>query len=598
MDKKYIRNFAIIAHIDHGKSTLADRLIQLCGGLEDREMKSQVLDSMDLEQERGITIKAQAVKLMYKASDGHIYQFNLIDTPGHVDFAYEVNRSLAACEGSILVVDASQGVQAQTLANVYHAMDNNHEILLVLNKIDLPAADPERVKKEVEDVIGIDTSNSINISAKQGIGINDVLEAVIKNLPPPKDIPGEALKALLIDSWYDKYLGIIILVRVLQGSIYKGQKVKMLSTGSVYTIENPGYFSPKKEYCDKLEAGEVGFFIANIKNVSDCKVGDTIVNFNDTVTEKLPGFKPQLSVVFCSIYPIENSEFDKLREAIEKLSLNDSSFSYEKESSSILGLGFRCGFLGLLHLEIFQERLSREFEVDIITTAPSVGYKVKLKKGNEVYIQNPVEWPDPTKIEYAQEPWVKATIIVPDEFVGNILALCEDRRGSQISMNYTSGRVIVAYLLPLNEIIFDFYDKLKSCSKGYASFDWEMNSYKNSDLVKLSILINGESADSLALVIPKMRAEGRGREICKKLKDLIPQHLFQVPIQASIGGKIIARENIKAMRKDVTAKCYGGDISRKRKLLEKQKAGKKKMRSIGRVEVPQSAFIAALRIDK
>ncbi len=600
-NKEFIRNFSIIAHIDHGKSTLADRLIEFCGALEMREMSQQVLDSMDIERERGITIKAQTVRLEYKAKDGHTYHLNLMDTPGHVDFSYEVSRCLAACEGSLLIVDASQGVEAQTLANVYKAIENNHDIIPVLNKIDLPAAEPEMVKEQIEDVIGIDASDALMISAKSGIGIEDVLEAIVTRLPAPKndfvekDQP-DTLKALLVDSWYDQYLGVVILVRIFQGSLKKGAKVKMLSTGKSYNVDNVGYFTPKKVMCDCLEEGEIGFFTASIKKVSDCKVGDTVTNDAKQDITILPGFKPNLPVVFCGLYPSDASEFEALKDSLEKLHLNDASLEFETESSSALGFGFRCGFLGLLHLEIVQERLDREFDLDLITTAPSVIYQVNLRNGEKKEVHNPADFPDVQTIESIAEPWIKATIMVPEEYLGSVLALCTDKRGVQVDMRYVSGRIMLIYRLPLNEIVFDFYDRLKSCTKGYASFDWEMDGYEESTLVKLSILVNSEPVDALSTIVHKSRAEFRGRELCKRLKDLIPRQLFQIAVQAAIGGKIIARENVKAMRKDVLAKCYGGDVSRKRKLLDKQKAGKKRMRSVGNVEIPQSAFIAALKI--
>lgn len=601
INKRFIRNFSIIAHIDHGKSTLADRLIEYCGGLQKREMSQQVLDSMDIERERGITIKAQTVRLEYKARDGNTYYLNLMDTPGHVDFSYEVSRSLAACEGSLLVVDASQGVEAQTLANVYQAIENNHEIIPILNKIDLPAAEPEKIKEQIEEVIGIDARDALMISAKNGTGIEDVLEAIVHRLPAPKNdfIEKEnpnALKALLVDSWYDQYLGVVILVRIFQGSLRKGIKVKMLSTGKVYNIDNVGYFTPKKVMCDALDEGQLGFFTASIKKVADCKVGDTITEDSRQGIAMLPGFKPNLPVVFCGLYPSDASEFEALKNALEKLHLNDASLEFETESSSALGFGFRCGFLGLLHLEIVQERLDREFDLDLITTAPSVIYKVNVRGGEQIEVHNPADFPDPQTIESMLEPWIKATIMVPEEYTGAVLALCTDKRGTQVDMRYISGRIMLIYRLPLNEIIFDFYDRLKSCTKGYASFDWEMDGYEASNLVKLSILVNSDPVDALSTIVHKSRAELRGRELCKRLKDLIPRQLFQIAVQAAIGGKIIARENVKAMRKDVLAKCYGGDVSRKRKLLEKQKAGKKRMRNVGNVEIPQSAFIAALKV--
>lgn len=598
---EFIRNFSIVAHIDHGKSTLADRLIEHCGGLERREMSQQVLDSMDIERERGITIKAQTVRLQYKAKDGNVYHLNLMDTPGHVDFSYEVSRCLAACEGSLLVVDASQGVEAQTLANVYQAIDNNHEIVPVLNKIDLPAAEPEMVKEQIENVIGLDTSDALLISAKNYIGIEDVLEAIVHRLPAPKNAfleknNPDVLKALLVDSWYDQYLGVIILVRVFQGSLKKGAKIKMLSTQKTYHVENVGYFTPKKVMCDSLDEGQLGFFTASIKKVTDCKVGDTITEDGKQIVTMLPGFKPNLPVVFCGLYPSDASEFEVLKDSLEKLHLNDSSLEFETESSTALGFGFRCGFLGLLHLEIVQERLDREFDLDLITTAPSVIYKINLRDGKQIEIHNPSEFPEVQSIDAMLEPWIKATIMVPEEYLGSVLALCTDKRGVQMDMRYISGRIMLVYRLPLNEIVFDFYDRLKSCSKGYASFDWEMDGYEEGDLVKLSILVNSEVVDALSTIVHKSRSESRGRELCKRLKDLIPRQLFQIAVQAAIGGKIIARENVKAMRKDVLAKCYGGDVSRKRKLLEKQKAGKKRMRNIGNVEIPQSAFIAALKV--
>lgn len=595
-NQNFIRNFSIIAHIDHGKSTLADRLIEYCGGLESREMSQQVLDSMDIEKERGITIKAQTVRLKYKAKNGNIYYLNLMDTPGHVDFSYEVSRSLAACEGSLLVVDASQGVEAQTLANVYQAIDNNHEIIPVLNKIDLPAAEPDQVRKQIEDVIGIDASDALLISAKSGIGIETVLDAIVERLPAPKGDENKPLKAMLVDSWYDPYLGVVILVRIIDGTLRKGMKIKMIATEGVYNVDSVGYFTPKKYLSDILSAGEVGFFTASIKQVADCKVGDTITDEKYPCNEALPGFKPHLPVVFCGLYPSDASEFEHLKDSLAKLSLNDSSFEFEPESSSALGFGFRCGFLGLLHLEIVQERLEREFDLDMITTAPSVVYKVHMRDGKILEVHNPADMPDVQNIELMEEPWVKATIMVPDQFLGSVLSLCTEKRGEQVDLTYVAGRAMVVYRLPLNEIVYDFYDRLKSCSKGYASFDWHMDGYERSDLVKLSILVNSEPVDALSIIVHRSRSEYRGRELCKRLKDLIPQQLFQVAIQAAIGSRIIARETVKAMRKDVLAKCYGGDISRKRKLLEKQKAGKKRMRNIGNVEIPQSAFIAALKI--
>lgn len=592
---KNIRNFSIIAHIDHGKSTLADRLIEKCGGLEQREMTSQVLDSMDIEKERGITIKAQTVRLNYK-HNGQDYILNLIDTPGHVDFSYEVSRSLAACEGALLVVDASQGVEAQTLANVYLAIENNHEIIPVLNKIDLPAADPERVKKQIEDVIGLDTSLAVPISAKSGMGIDQVLNAIVERLPAPIGDPTAPLKALLVDSWYDSYLGVVILVRIIDGTIAKDMRIKMMATGAVYNVDNVGVFTPKKTNTETLSAGEVGFITASIKQVSDCKVGDTITLEKNPCSEALAGFKPNRPVVFCGLYPADASEFENLKESLAKLRLNDAGFEYEMETSSALGFGFRCGFLGLLHLEIVQERLDREFNLDLITTAPSVIYKIHLLDGNILELHNPADLPDPVKIDFMEEPWVRATIMTPDEYLGSILSLCTEKRGIQVELTYVGERAMVVYKLPLNEIVFDFYDRLKSCSKGYASFDWQVDDYSESELVKLLILVNAEPVDALSTIVHRSKAEYRGRELCKRLKDLIPAQLFQIAVQAAIGGRIIARETIRALRKDVLAKCYGGDISRKRKLLEKQKAGKKKMRQIGNVEIPQTAFIAALKI--
>ncbi|MBP9692096.1 MAG: translation elongation factor 4 [Alphaproteobacteria bacterium] len=596
-DLNYIRNFSIIAHIDHGKSTLADRLIQLCGGLTDRELKEQVLDTMDIERERGITIKAQTVRLTYKAKNGETYQLNLMDTPGHVDFAYEVSRSLAACEGSLLIVDASQGVEAQTLANVYQAIDNNHEIIVVLNKADLPAAEPERVKKQIEDVIGLDASDALLISAKTGLGVPDVLEALVHRLPPPKGDKAAPLKALLIDSWYDAYLGVIILVRIVDGILKPGMKIKMMSTGSVYPVEQVGVFTPKREVLSALHPGEVGFFTAGIKAVSDCNVGDTVTDEKRPVLEALPGFKPSVPVVFCGLFPADAAEFEHLRESLGKLRLNDASFMFEPESSAALGFGFRCGFLGLLHLEIIQERLEREFNLDLVTTAPSVIYKLYMTNGEMIELHNPADMPDVMRIEKMEEPWIKATILVPDEYLGSILTLCTERRGIQLDLTYVGNRAMVVYRLPLNEVVFDFYDRLKSVSRGYASFDYQMDGYEEGQLVKLSILVNGDPVDALSTIVHRTHAEARGRALCARLKELIPRQLFKIAIQAAIGVKVIARETISAMRKDVTAKCYGGDISRKRKLLDKQKAGKKRMRQIGNVEIPQSAFLAALKMS-
>lgn len=594
----HIRNFSIIAHIDHGKSTLADRLIQRCGGLSDRELKEQVLDSMDIERERGITIKAQTVRLMYTAQNGETYQLNLMDTPGHVDFAYEVSRSLAACEGSILVVDASQGVEAQTLANVYQAIDNNHDIVPVLNKVDLPAAEPERIKTQIEEVIGIDAHNAIPISAKTGMGIDDVLEAIVHRLPAPEGNPNAPLKALLIDSWYDPYLGVVTLFRVKDGVIRGGQKIRMMATNASYVLDQVGIFTPKIQKMDALYPGEVGFLTANIKQVADCQVGDTITDDRVPCEEPLKGFKPSVPVVFCGLFPTDAADFENLRESLAKLRLNDASFHFETESSAALGFGFRCGFLGLLHLEIIQERLEREFDLDLITTAPSVIYKVHLTNRTTKELHNPADMPDPAHIDFIEEPWIKATIMVPDEYLGSVLSLCTERRGEQVDMTYVGNRVMVVYRLPLNEIVFDFYDRLKSISKGYASFDYQIEGYREGDLAKVSIMVNGDPVDALSFMCHRARSEARGREICERLKELIPRQLFKIAIQAGIGGKIIARETISALRKDVTAKCYGGDISRKRKLLDKQKKGKKKMRQIGNVEIPQSAFLAALKRDE
>jgi GTP-binding protein LepA len=592
-----IRNFSIVAHIDHGKSTLADRLIQLTGGLELREMKEQVLDSMDIERERGITIKAQTVRLNYKARDGKDYILNLIDTPGHVDFAYEVNRSLAACEGSLLVVDASQGVEAQTLANVYHAIDAGHEIVPVLNKVDLPAAEPEAVKKQIEDVIGLDASNAIMISAKTGQNVPEVLEAIVTRLPPPKGDREAPLKALLVDSWYDAYLGVVVLVRIVDGVLKKGQRIRMMGTNSAHDVDRTGVFTPKLTPVDELGPGEIGAITASIKEVADTRVGDTITDDRKPVSEMLPGFRPAIPVVFCGLFPVDAANFEDLRAAMGKLRLNDASFSYEMETSAALGFGFRCGFLGLLHLEIIQERLSREFNLDLIATAPSVIYKIKLRDGREIEIHNPVDMPDPTQILEMHEPWIEATILTPDEYLGSVLKLCQDRRGAQKELTYVGNRAMVKYDLPLNEVVFDFYDRLKSVSRGYASFDYHLTDYKEADLVKLQMLVNGEAVDALSMLVHRTRAESRGRAMAEKLKELIPPHMFQVPIQAAIGGKIIARETVRAFRKDVTAKCYGGDATRKRKLLDKQKEGKKKMRQFGKVDIPQEAFIAALKVD-
>tara|TARA_R110000787_G_scaffold16622_65_gene51875 strand:+ start:25706 stop:27508 length:1803 start_codon:yes stop_codon:yes gene_type:complete len=592
----HIRNFAIIAHIDHGKSTLADRLIQSCGGLTQREMQEQVLDNMEIERERGITIKAQSVRLDYKANDGETYQLNLIDTPGHVDFAYEVSRSLAACEGSLLIVDATQGVEAQTLANVYQAIDNNHEIVPVLNKIDLPAAEPDRVKEQIEDVIGIDASDAVMTSAKTGLGIEDVLEAIVTRLPAPEGDATAPLKALLVDSWYDPYLGVIILVRVMEGEVRKGMKIKLMSTEAVHPVEQVGVFRPKKEMSQSLKAGEVGFITAGMKQVADCQVGDTITEEKRPTDKALAGFKPSISVVFCGLFPVDADDYEDLKDALGKLRLNDASFEYEVESSAALGFGFRCGFLGLLHLEIIQERLEREFDLDLITTAPSVVYRLHMNGGEVLEMHNPADMPDVTKIDFIEEPWIKATILTPDEYLGGILGLCTERRGEQMELTYAGNRAMAVYRLPLNEVVFDFYDRLKSITRGYASFDYQLDKYMESDLVKVSILVNAEPVDALSFLTHRAQAESRGRQICERLKDLIPRQLFKIAIQAAIGGKVIARETVAAMRKDVTAKCYGGDITRKKKLLEKQKKGKKKMRQFGKVEIPQSAFLAALRM--
>jgi GTP-binding protein LepA len=592
-----IRNFSIIAHIDHGKSTLADRLIQLCGGLSAREMKEQVLDSMELERERGITIKAQTVRLDYRARDGALYELNLIDTPGHVDFAYEVNRSLAACEGSLLVVDATQGVEAQTLANVYQALDNDHEVVPVLNKIDLPAAEPGRVRQQIEDVIGLDAHDALEISAKTGKGVEEVLEAIVQRLPHPKGDARAPLKALLIDSWYDSYLGVVVLVRIFDGVLHKGQRIRLMSTGAAYQIDRAGIFRPKQEMRDRLGPGEIGFFTASIRQVADTRVGDTVTDERKPADVPLSGFKPAQPVVFCGLFPVDASEFEDLREAVAKLRLNDASFSYEMETSAALGFGFRCGFLGLLHLEIIRERLEREFDIDLIATAPSVIYRVHLTDGSMKELHNPADMPEPQKIAKIEEPWIEATILVPDEHLGAVLKLCEDRRGRQKNLSYAGARAMLVYDLPLNEVVFDFYDRLKSVSRGYASFDYHIIGYEEGDLVKMALLVNNEPVDALSVIVNRSRAETRGRAMVEKLKDLIPRHLFKIPIQAAIGGKVIARETISALRKDVTAKCYGGDITRKRKLLDKQKAGKKKMRSFGRVEIPQEAFIAALKMD-
>jgi len=592
-----IRNFSIVAHIDHGKSTLADRLIQLTGTVSTRDMKDQILDSMDIERERGITIKAQTVRLDYKAKDGKDYVLNLMDTPGHVDFGYEVSRCLAACEGALLVVDASQGVEAQTLANVYQAIDAGLDIVPILNKIDLPAAEPDRVKQQIEDVIGIDASDAVPISAKTGLNIDLVLEAIVTRLPPPKGTLDAPLKALLIDSFYDAYLGVVVLVRIIDGELKKGQKIRMMAADAVYQVEQIGVFTPKRVAVEKLGPGEVGFITAQIKQVADTKVGDTITDERRGTPTPLPGFKPAQQVVFCGLFPVDAAQFEDLREALGKLHLNDASFTYETESSAALGFGFRCGFLGLLHLEIVRERVEREFNLELITTAPSVIYHIYMNNGTMQELHNPADMPDVTYIDHIEEPWIKATILVPDEYLGSVLKLCEDRRGRQVELTYAGNRAMVIYLLPLNEVVFDFYDRLKSVSRGYASFDYHIEKYEEGDLVKMSVLVNDEPVDALSMIVNRQRAEGRGRAMCEKLKDLIPRHMFKIPIQAAIGGKVIARETLSALRKDVTAKCYGGDISRKRKLLDKQKEGKKKMRQFGKVDIPQEAFIAALKMD-
>ena len=602
-DLSLIRNFSIIAHIDHGKSTLADRLMMACGAVSEREFHDQMLDSMDIERERGITIKAQTVRLNYKAKDGKTYVLNLMDTPGHVDFAYEVSRSLAACEGSLLVVDAAQGVEAQTLANVYQSIEHDHEIVPVINKIDLPAAEPEKVKLEIEEIIGLDASDAVLTSAKSGIGIAEVLEAVVTRIPPPKGDASAPLKAMLVDSWYDPYLGVVILVRVIDGTIRKGLQVRFMAGGTEHLIDKVGCFTPKIEQLDQLGPGEIGFITAQIKEVAQARVGDTITTVKNGASEACPGFKEVQPVVFCGLFPVDAADFEKLRESIAKLKLNDASFSYEMESSAALGFGFRCGFLGLLHLEIIQERLTREYDLDLITTAPSVVYRIQLRKSRtdearEIMLHNPADYPDPSRIEQIDEPWIKATIYTPDEYLGSILKLCQDRRGVQTDLTYVGGRAQVSYELPLNEVVFDFYDRLKSISRGYASFDYEQIGLREGDLVKMSILVNNEAVDALSMIVHRSVAEERGRHMCERLKDLIPRHLFKIPIQAAIGGKVIARETIAALRKDVTAKCYGGDISRKKKLLDKQKKGKARMREYGNVQIPQEAFIAALRMGE
>ncbi|MDR1361791.1 MAG: translation elongation factor 4 [Holosporaceae bacterium] len=595
--KSSIRNFAIIAHIDHGKSTLADRLMQFCGAVDSRDFQDQMLDSMDIERERGITIKAQTVRLNYKAKDGNTYQLNLMDTPGHVDFAYEVSRSLAACEGSLLVVDATQGVEAQTLANVYQALEHDHEIIVVINKIDLPAADVDRVKAQVEDVIGLDCSNAVPISAKVGIGIEDVLESLVLRLSPPSGNESPPLKALLVDSWYDPYMGVVALVRVKDGVLKPGMKVKLMAAKMSYAIEKVGIFLPKPTEVAELKTGEIGYIIAGIKSVGDARVGDTITGETNPATEALAGFKPCVPVVFCSIFPVDTVDYGKLKDSLVKLHLNDASFSFEPETSQALGFGFRCGFLGLLHLEVIEERLEREYNLDLVTTAPSVVYKLHLHNGQMVDLHNPADMPDSSSIDFLEEPWIVAKIIVPDEYLGNVLALCEEKRGLQDELTYVGSRVLLEYRLPLNEVVYDFYDRLKSISRGYASFDYHLQGYVQEDLVKMTVLINGELVDALSMIVYRGNAEARGRMLCERLKNLIPRHMFKIPIQAAIGGKVIARETISAFRKDVTAKCYGGDISRKRKLLDKQKEGKKKMREIGNVKIPQKIFLAALKMD-
>ena len=595
-DLSHIRNFAIIAHIDHGKSTLADRLIEHCGGLTRREMRAQVLDSMELERERGITIKAQTVRLAYTAKDGWTYQLNLMDTPGHVDFAYEVSRSLAACEGSILLVDASQGVEAQTLANAYLAIDSDQKVVTVLNKIDLPASEPERVKQQIEEVIGLEAENAIAISAKTGIGIEDVLEALVARLPPPQGDESATLKSLLVDSWYDPFLGVVALVRVVDGTLTRGQRIRMMATGSVYQVDRVGVFTPARKEVPTLGPGELGFITASIKDVADCRVGDTVTDDRRPADAPLPGFKPSVPVVFCSLFPADSADYEDLKDSLAKLRLNDASFHTAPETSTALGFGFRCGFLGLLHMEIVQERLQREFGLDLIATAPSVLYRVHLSDGTRMDLHNPSDFPDPARIAAIEEPWIKASIIVPDTYLGSVLALCTERRGEQVELSYVGSRALAVYRLPLNEVVFDFYDRLKSVSRGYASFDYDVEGYREGELVKVAILVNGEPVDALSMIVHRTQAEPRGRALCQRLKTLVPRQLFKVAIQAAIGAKIVARETVGALRKDVTAKCYGGDVTRKRKLLEKQKAGKKRMRQFGNVEIPQSAFIAALRM--
>ena len=595
-DLAHIRNFAIIAHIDHGKSTLADRLIQRCGGIAAREFRDQLLDSMDLERERGITIKAQTVRLVYRARNGETYELNLMDTPGHVDFTYEVSRSLAACEGSILVVDASQGVEAQTLANAYLAVDAGHEIVPVLNKIDLPAAEPERARQQIEEVIGLDASHAVLISAKTGQGIDEVLEALVARLPAPTGEAAAPLKALLVDSWYDSYLGVVILVRIKDGVLRKGQKLRMWATGATHEVDRVGIFTPKMENLAELGPGEIGFITAGIKSVADCRIGDTLTEDRRPCAVPLPGFKPSVPVVFCGLFPLDTEDFEQLRDSLAKLRLNDASFHYEPETSAALGFGFRCGFLGLLHMEIIEERLHREFNLELIATAPSVVYRIRLSNGDTLELHNPADMPDPVQIAAIEEPWIRATILLPDEYLGSVLHLCTERRGEQVDLTYAGNRAMLVYRLPLNEVVYDFYDRLKSLSRGYASFDYHVEGYREGELVKLAILVNGDPVDALAIIVNRSRAEQRGRLLCERLKELIPRQLFKIAIQAAIGGRIIARETVSALRKDVTAKCYGGDVTRKRKLLEKQKAGKKRMRQFGKVEIPQSAFLAALKM--
>ena len=597
VDIDKIRNFSIVAHIDHGKSTLADRLIQSTNTVADRDMKEQLLDSMDIERERGITIKANTVRIDYTAASGEKFVLNLIDTPGHVDFAYEVSRSMRAVEGSLLVVDSTQGVEAQTLANVYQAIDADHEIVPVLNKIDLPASDCERVSEQIEDVIGIDASEALEVSAKSGLGIQETLEAIVEKLPPPKGDSNSPLKAMLVDSWYDAYLGVVVLVRIMDGVLGKGDKVKMFSNGSVHTVDRIGVFRPEMQSTEKLGPGEIGFITASIKQVRDTRVGDTITHERKGAEEPLPGFNPSQPVVFCGLFPVDSSEFEDLREAIEKLALNDASFSFEMETSAALGFGFRCGFLGLLHLEVIRDRVEREYDIELITTAPSVIYHIYMKDGSSIQLHNPADMPDLSKVDHLEEPRIKATILVPDDYLGDVLKLCQDRRGIQEDLTYAGSRAMVVYDLPLNEVVFDFYDRLKSVTKGYASFDYQMTGYREDNLVKMSILVNEEPVDALSVMVHRDRAEMRGRAMCEKLKDLIPRHMFKIPIQAAIGGKVIARETLAALRKDVTAKCYGGDATRKRKLLDKQKAGKKRMRQFGKVDIPQEAFISALKMD-